>query len=99
MARPWPAAHKVAEECGELVQELMKLKVFPNGKHPARKRNLILTVEDEMADVIGAINYMIDKERLDRKRIEKRAKAKYRKFSNWWGIPHILKSKSNKGKK
>lgn len=99
MARTWPAAHKTAEECGELVQELMKLKAFPNGKHPARKRNVILSMEDEMADVIGAINYMIDKERLNRKRIERRAKNKYRKFSNWWGIPHILKPKTKPTKK
>lgn len=99
MARSWPSLLKLTEEANELGVELMKLKAFPNGKHPGRRRSVILSTEDEIADVIGAINYMIDKERLDRKRIEKRAKAKYRKFSNWWGIPHILKPKANKGKK
>lgn len=96
MARAWPSLLKLAEEPSELITEIMKLKAFPNGKHPGRKRNVILSMEDEMADVIAIINYTIDKERLDRKRIEGRAKAKYRKFSNWWGIPHILKPKSSK---
>lgn len=99
MARTWPSLKKLAEEPSELITECMKLMAFPNGKHPGRRRNVVLSLEDEMADVIGIINYTIDKERLDRKRIERRAKAKYRKFSNWWGIPHILRIKSKSRKK
>lgn len=99
MARIWPSLKKLAEESSELITEVMKLMAYPNGKHPGRRRNVILSMEDELADAIAIINYTIDKERLDRRRIERRAKNKYRKFSNWWGMPHILKSKTKSSKK
>jgi hypothetical protein len=101
MSRRWFGSNKVAEEAGELVQELMKLQSFPDGKHPARKRSLVLSTEDELADIIAAADYFIDRNRLDRKRIEKRRKTKYRKFERWWGKTSKPKSKksSTKSKK
>lgn len=99
MARKWFGLRKTAEECGELVVELMKLEEFPDGKHPGRRRSVILSSEDECGDLIGAINYFIDRNHLDRKRIERRAKSKYRKFSKWWGIPTILKAIKPKSRK
>jgi NTP pyrophosphatase (non-canonical NTP hydrolase) len=94
MSRRWFGSNKVAEEAGELVQEVMKLQAFPDGKHPGRKRSIILSTEDECADIMAAVDYFIDRNRLDRKRIEKRRKAKYRKFEKWWG--KITKPKSKK---
>lgn len=85
--RKWKGLAKVAEECGELIVELMKLNEFPTGNHPGRKRSVILSAEDEMADALGAINYFIDKHKLDRKRIERRQATKYKKFAGWWGKP------------
>ena len=86
MAKNWKGIlEKTVEECNELGVELMKLSLFPDGKHPGRKRSVILSSEDEMADVLGAISYFIDHKGLDRKRIDKRARAKYKKFEKWWG--------------
>lgn len=101
MAKSWHGLRKAAEECGELVVELMKLSTFPNGKHPARKKSLVISTEDECADVLAAVNFFIDRNKLDRDRIEKRAVVKYKKFCGWWGNPKPkeLKQKTSKSKR
>lgn len=99
MARNWKALHKAAEECAELGVELMKLAAFPSGKHPGRRRSVILSTEDELADVLGVVNFFIDKNRLDRGRIEKRARAKYKKFSKWLGEPTMPTKVASKPRK
>lgn len=94
--KKWHGLRKAAEECGELVVELMKLATFPDGKHPARKRSLVISTEEELADVLAAVDYFIDRNKLDRAKIERRKAAKYKKFSKWWGDPKPkgLKKKS-----
>lgn len=92
MAKAWHCLRKVAEECGELIVELMKLNTFPTGEHPGRRRSVILSTEDELADVLAAVNYFIDRNKLDRARIEKRAAAKRLKFIGWWGEPKVAKA-------
>ncbi len=87
MPKKWHGLRKAVEECCELGVELMKLATFPTGKHPARKRSLVLSTEEELADVLASVNYFIDRNKLDRAKIEKRAKLKYKKFSRWWGDP------------
>lgn len=87
MAKKWHGLRKAAEECAELVVELMKLATFPNGKHPARKRSLVISTEEELADVLAACDYFIDRNKLDRVKIERRKALKYKKFSRWWGEP------------
>lgn len=99
MARKWPSLIKLQEEMNELGVELMKLNAFPNGKHPGRKRSVILSTEDEVADVKAALEYFIDRNRLDRVRIERRAKLKYKKFCTWWGIPRMVAKIASKVKK
>lgn len=84
--RHWWGLPKCAEEPAELIVELMKLETFPDGKHPARKRSLVLSTEDELADTLAIIEYFIDRNKLDRARIEKRKLSKYKKFSRWWGL-------------
>ncbi len=86
MARKWLGLEKLAEECGELVVELMKLKTFPSGKHPGRRKSVILTTEDECADVLAALEFFIERNKLDRKRIEARKVLKLKKFWKWWSI-------------
>lgn len=86
--RKWWGLRKAVEECSELNVELMKLEEYPSGKHPGRKRSLILSTEEEVADTLAALEYFIDRNKLDRKRIEKRKTLKYRKFIKWWGHPN-----------
>jgi len=85
MAKQWRGIIKLQEELNELGVELMKLAAFPTGKHPARKRSVILSVEDEAADVLNALNYFIDRNGLDRERIERRAASKRKRFVKWMG--------------
>jgi NTP pyrophosphatase (non-canonical NTP hydrolase) len=102
MARNWKGPlEKTAEECNELCVELMKLSLFPDGNHPGRRRNVLLSTEDELADVLAAVNYFIDSKKLDRKRIDKRIKTKTKKFEKWWGdTPRTrAKKQSSKAKK
>lgn len=96
MNKKWHGLRKVVEECCELGVELMKLATFPDGKHPARRKSLVLSTEEEISDVLASVDYFIDRNKLDRAKIEKRAKTKYKKFSKWWGDPkpNTLKKKT-----
>lgn len=94
MAKIWHGLKKVTEECAELIVELMKLDAFPSGKHPGRKRNVKLSTEDECADALAAINFFIDRNKLDRVRIEKRQALKYKKFAKWWPFKRVNKKSS-----
>lgn len=78
--KKWLGLYKVIEECSELIQELIKLHSYPNGKHPRRRRNLKISTEEEAGDVLGSLNYFIDKNGLDRTKIDKRQAYKYRKW-------------------
>jgi NTP pyrophosphatase (non-canonical NTP hydrolase) len=84
--REWPGLRKAAEECGELVVELMKLESFPDGKHPGRKKSVILSTEDECGDVLAAVEFFIERNGLDKARIEARKRQKMKKFRKWWPI-------------
>lgn len=95
MAKKWWGLRKVVEECSELSVELMKLATFPSGKHPGRKRNLKISTEEELADVLAAVDYFIDKNKLDRQVIERRRVLKYRKFAKWWGDTKPKAKKNN----
>ncbi len=96
MAKQWRGLLKVSEELNELGVELMKLGAFPTGKHPGRKRSVVLSVEDEAADVLNALNYFIDRNGLDRARIDRRTAAKRKKFIKWMGEIKPAKSKATK---
>lgn len=96
MPKKWKGLEKLAEECNELTVELMKLSAFPDGHHPGRKRSLIITTEEEIADVEAAIEFFKAKHRLDRTKIDKRKALKIRKFSRWWGDPYAIKKKESK---
>ena len=92
MAKKRHGLRKAAEECAELVVELMKLATFPNGKHPSRRRSLVISTEEELADVLAAVDCFIDRNKLDRVKIERRKALKYKKFSKWWVNPRLASS-------
>lgn len=82
----WRGIKKLQEEMGELAQELAKLSVCPDGKHwdNAEKGPLIQRVEDELGDVMAAIDYFVTEaerdESLDIRKINRRRVEKYKKF-------------------
>lgn len=99
MARKWFGIIKAKEEPAELIVELCKLEAFPNGNHPGRRRSVILSTEDEIADVEAILEYFKKRNKLDLPRIERRKKTKIKKFIKWWG-PIDKKSKpKSKSKK
>lgn len=78
-----PGLSKFIEEVGEALQivgKLMGLGRF--GKHWDGK-NLKTELEDEMADCIAAIDFVISKNNLNMTRIEARAKKKCERFRRW----------------
>lgn len=99
MARNWKGLEKAAEECGELVVELMKLKAFPDGKHPGRRRSVILSTEEELADVLAIVEYFAERNKFDLTKIDKRKLLKKRKFAKWWGLVPSMKKKKAPARK
>lgn len=98
--RKWRGLPKVAEECGELVQELMKLTNYPSGKHPRRKRSLIISTQEEAADVLAALGYFLERNGLDLSAVEKRRAMKFRKWVKRYGpTPAMVKAKKKAKKK
>ena len=78
-----PGLSKFIEEVGEALQivgKIMGLGRF--GKHWDGK-NLRRELEDEMADVLAAANFVIERNGLDRDRIDKRVKKKIERFNRW----------------
>jgi len=83
-----PIAHggiaKLIEECGELQQVLGKFLTYGMGEHPDGKGSLDKRIEDEMADVLAAMRFVIVKHQvLDAARINFRATEKYALFLEW----------------
>lgn len=96
MAKQWRGIIKLQEELNELGVELMKLAAFPSGNHPGRKGSVIPSVENEAADVLNALNYFIDRNGLDRTKIERRAALKRKKFIKWMGDIKLIVKKTPK---
>lgn len=75
---------KLGEECGELVQIAMKKIAYPDtDEHPDGKGSMLRRLEDEMGDVIAAMQFVTDKLGLDRERISVQARHKLVTFHRW----------------
>jgi NTP pyrophosphatase (non-canonical NTP hydrolase) len=100
MARKrWKGLHKVTEECSELIQELMKLYNYPDGKHPRRRRSLKISTQEEAGDVLGSLQYFVERNGLDLEAIEKRRAMKYRKWLRRYGETAQSKKAKKSAKK
>jgi NTP pyrophosphatase (non-canonical NTP hydrolase) len=97
--RKWKGLTKIAEECGELTQELMKLHSYPNGVHPRRKANLIRSTEDEIADVYAILDYFVAKNKLNAEKIKRRRAYKVRKWVKRWGNVNLKKQPKKRSSK
>ena len=74
---------KLIEECGELQQVCGKrLAYWTTDDHPDGT-NLKERMEDEMADVCAAIDFVIEQKGLDRTRISLRWAQKMALFETW----------------
>lgn len=81
----WPGIYKVQEEMGELGQVLGKICTSPAGHHPDGGRLLQTRAEEELGDVLAALDYFIgaNMESLNPVKIEERRMRKLEKFQLW----------------
>lgn len=79
----WKGIYKLQEEIGEVGQVLGKLGAFPYGKHPDGAGDLKHRLEDELADMVAAAEYVIGENLLDDKRIQERMTKKLEQFKAW----------------
>jgi NTP pyrophosphatase (non-canonical NTP hydrolase) len=74
---------KLTEECGELLTDIGKLAVFPDVPHPDGKGLMKPRIQDELADVLAAVQYFIETNDFDKKYINDREQEKLKKFRQW----------------
>lgn len=80
---------KLTEECGELMQVVGKKLAYYNdsAEHPDGGPPLSERMEDEMGDVLAAIEFVAQRLGLDEARIEVRARTKLALFQRWDALP------------
>ena len=83
-AEEWNGLSKLIEECGEVMQVAGKL-IATDGKtaHWDGKQNLDSRLEEELGDLMGAINFFLRKNNLDLDRINARSMYKVGLFEKW----------------
>ena len=78
----WPGLAKLVEECGEVVQVLGKLVMVDGGRHHW-SGDLIEMLENELGDLLAAIQFMTQTSPLDSEKIQRRAAQKLETFYKW----------------
>lgn len=79
----WPGLAKVVEESSETLTEVGKLMAFPEGDHPDGKGDMRTRLEDELADLQAAIDYVKGANYLDLEGMERRTVKKLNLFHRW----------------
>lgn len=76
---------KLVEECGELIQVAAKRIAYLDDSHPddRTKPSLDLRIEDEIADVLAACRFVIEKNKLNTQYIEGKMNLKVSVFNHW----------------
>lgn len=84
-ARIWPGITKLVEEAGEVVQVCGKLMANGGASVHYDGSNLYERLEEELGDVLAAIDFVMQHNdlRLSRTRIESRRKKKLQMFEHW----------------
>lgn len=81
--RSWGGIWKAIEEMGEALQVLGKIGPFPDRPHPDGGPPLHLRLQDEAADVLAAMDYLVETNSLDKRAIADRRAAKLQHFREW----------------
>lgn len=79
----WPGISKLIEEAGEVTQVCGKLIALAGESNHWDGTDLRERLEDELADVIAAWDFVIYHNGLDGGRIKKRARDKLKLFETW----------------
>jgi NTP pyrophosphatase (non-canonical NTP hydrolase) len=81
--RKWPGISKLVEECGEVLQVAGKLMGSRGQVEHWNVENLKCALEDEIADLMAACDFVIHFCRLRVEHISARRKRKLDTFSKW----------------
>ena len=82
--KDWPGISKVVEEAGELGQVCGRLIQMKGEREHFSGADLVHDLEDEIADTMAAIHYLMDHNpSLDHDRIAERQATKYQRFNDW----------------
>jgi NTP pyrophosphatase (non-canonical NTP hydrolase) len=81
-AKKWPGIAKLIEECGEVVQVCGKL-IMIDGHIEHWSGDLKVMLEDELGDVLAAIQFVTKMCGLDGDKISRRAAQKLDLFYRW----------------
>lgn len=74
---------KLMEECGELIQAAAKRLAYPRvAVHPDGK-NLKRCLEEELADVLAASAFVIERNGLDQEAVMVRTELKLEQYRKW----------------
>lgn len=79
----WPGLLKLAEESGEVTQTVGKLLAYPRGDHPDGGPSLVERIQNEIADVLAAADFVIYANGLDNTVIHARYARKLAIFGRW----------------
>lgn len=79
----WPGLSKLIEECGEVLQAAGKLIGSRGVIEHWDGTNLRAVLQDEMADVLAAISFVVQKNSFDTAAMTARMTAKLARFNKW----------------
>ena len=82
-SQEWAGLSKLSEECGETVQVIGKLIATDGAADHWDGTNLYDRIEEEIADVLAAAQFVIDYNGLNQETITSRMNQKYALFSKW----------------
>jgi NTP pyrophosphatase (non-canonical NTP hydrolase) len=75
---------KLVEECGELLQVVGKVLAYGLGDHPDDNPKLLKQrLEEESADVLAAISFVMDTHDMSQDVVTSRSEVKYDRFTEW----------------
>lgn len=88
--RVWAGLSKLIEEAGEVCQVAGKIIGARGAEDHWDGTHLSDRLEDELADLRAAIDFVIKENELDEERIERRRRVKLRRFEQWQRNPEKL---------
>jgi NTP pyrophosphatase (non-canonical NTP hydrolase) len=80
--------NKLMEECGELTQIAAKKAAYPDAQVHPDGQNINVRLEEEIADVIAAANFVMQKFNLNCAAVHHRSELKLLKFQAWDADPN-----------
>lgn len=79
----WPGLAKLIEEAGEVTQACGKILACGGGKTYWDGRDLVEPLEEELADLLTAMDYVIIENGLNEKAIQDRYNQKTARYYEW----------------